>query len=68
MRWNDEITLIAIQQPEQPVDANGFPQPPSEEKRTLFANVRKVGISGSFYRQAAVSGATRAPREQRPTN
>ena len=45
MRWNDEITLIAIQQPEQPVDANGFPQPPSEEKRTLFANVRKVGMT-----------------------
>lgn len=54
MRWIDEITLIAIEEPEERVNANGFPNEPQETRTVLFGNKKSVGFS-EFYK-AAVAG------------
>lgn len=54
MRWMDEITLIAVEEPEERINANGFPNEPEETRTVLFGNKKSVGYS-EFYK-AAVAG------------
>lgn len=54
MRWVDEITLIAVKEPEERVNANGFPNEPEETRTVLFGSKKSVGFS-EFYK-AAVAG------------
>ena len=53
MRWADEITLIAADDPapEDAVNANGFPVEREEVKTTVFGNVKSVGYS-EFWKAA----------------
>lgn len=51
MRWNDEITLIALIDPAERVNEHGFRNPQAEAKTTVFANQKSVGYS-EFYKAA----------------
>lgn len=57
MRWADEITLIALTDPAERVNANGFPNEPEETPTVLFGNKKSVGYS-EFYKAAAAGYAT----------
>ena len=54
MAGNEEITLVHSIAPDNPTDANGFPNPPTEEMGTVFANKKSVGFA-EFY-QAHLAG------------
>jgi SPP1 family predicted phage head-tail adaptor len=47
--WGDEITLITLQTPAERVNSNGFPNPATEIKNTVFCNKKPVGYS-EYYR------------------
>ena len=47
--WIDEVTLIAIKQPDEPTNENGFPNEPEETERTVFCNKRSIS-QGEFYK------------------
>lgn len=49
MRWGDEITLIALSDPPERVDANGVKKPKIETRTTVFGNRKPVGYS-EFYK------------------
>lgn len=49
MRWSDEITLIALSDPPERVDANGVKNPKIETRTTVFGNRKPVGYS-EFYK------------------
>ena len=51
MRWVDEITLITQTPPAERVNENGFPNEPTETKKTVFGNKKSVGYS-EFYKAA----------------
>ena len=51
--WADEITLIAITEPEERVNSNGFPNEPTETPLTVFCNKKSVGHSEFFRGQQA---------------
>lgn len=47
--WQDKITLIELVEPEERVDAAGFPVPPEEKQRVVYFNEKSVGYS-EFYK------------------
>lgn len=49
--WADELTLIALKHPTERVNANGFPNPTTEEKRVVFCNKKPVGYSEYYKSQ-----------------
>ena len=51
MRWSDEITLIALSDPAERVNENGFKNPKAEVLTTVYANKKSVGYS-EFYKAA----------------
>lgn len=46
--WADELILIGTKEPDERVDAAGFPNEPEEEKTQVFFNRKSVGY-GEFY-------------------
>lgn len=54
--WANDITLIALKEPEERLDAAGFPNSPTEELTTIFCNKKNVGYAEYFKSQQA--GAT----------
>lgn len=51
MRWSEEIALIALSDPPERTDANGFPVPKVEVQTEAYADMKSVGAS-EFYRAA----------------
>lgn len=51
--WADEITLITLAEPEERLNANGFPNEQSEEQQTVFCNKKPVGYQEFFKSQQA---------------
>ena len=56
MRWNEQITLIALTEPEERTNAHGFPADKPETETTVFADKKSVGYS-EFYK-ASQAGYT----------
>lgn len=53
MRWCDELTLIALEEPAERVDAHGFPSKKAEVKTVVFADKKSVGYSEFYKAQQA---------------
>lgn len=51
--WAHEITLIALIEPEERLDAAGFPNSPKEEPTVVFCNKKSVGYAEYFKSQQA---------------
>lgn len=51
--WTNEVTLIAIVQPEEATNENGFPNEPGEVERTVFCNKRSISQSEFYKAQQA---------------
>lgn len=51
--WAHEITLIALKEPEERLDGDGFPNNPTEELETVFCNKKNVGYAEYFKSQQA---------------
>lgn len=49
MRWSEQITLIALTEPEERVNEHGFPVRGIETATTVFADMKSVGYS-EFYK------------------
>jgi hypothetical protein len=56
MRWSEQITLIALTDPPDPVNEHGFDAPKLETAATVFANKKAVGYA-EFYK-ASMAGIT----------
>jgi hypothetical protein len=56
MRWSEQITLIALTDPPEPVNEHGFDVPKLEAATTVFADKKAVGYS-EFYK-ASMAGIT----------
>jgi len=53
MRWCDEITLITTIPPTEATNENGFSNPETETRKTVFANKKSVGYSEFYKAQQA---------------
>ena len=51
--WADQITLIAQAEPEERLNANGFPNELVETSRQVFCNKKNVGYAEYFSSQQA---------------
>lgn len=51
--WADEITLIALAEPAERVNSNGFPNEPEERATKVFCNKKNVGYQEFFSSQQA---------------
>lgn len=49
MRWSEQITLIALTDPEERTNEHGFPVKQEETATTVFADKKSVGYS-EFYK------------------
>lgn len=49
MRWSEQITLIALAEPEERTNEHGFPVEREETATTVFADKKSVGYS-EFYK------------------
>ncbi|MDL2206491.1 hypothetical protein LJC33_06215 [Eubacteriales bacterium OttesenSCG-928-N13] len=49
MRWTEQITLIALSEPEELTNEHGFPVDKPEAATTVFADKKSVGYS-EFYK------------------
>ncbi len=49
--WADELTLVSVTEPEPRINENGFPNEATEEKRTVFCNVKSTGYNEYFKSQ-----------------
>lgn len=56
MRWNEQITLIALEEPTEATNEHGFPVSKPEAAETVFADKKSVGYS-EFYK-ASQAGYT----------
>jgi hypothetical protein len=56
MRWNEQITLIALGEPAEATNEHGFPADKPETTITVFADKKSVGYS-EFYK-ASQAGYT----------
>ena len=54
--WAHEITLIALKEPAERLNKNGFPNEHTEQQTTVFCNKKNVGYAEYFKSQQA--GAT----------
>ena len=52
MRWSEELTLISTTPPAEPVNENGFKNPPAETSVVVYANKKSVGYA-EFYKAAS---------------
>lgn len=48
-KWCDEITLVTEIEPSEPINENGFSNPPAESARTVFCNKRSIS-QGEYYK------------------
>lgn len=53
MRWNEQITLIALSEPSPRTNEHGFPIERPEVATTVFADKKSVGFSEFYKAQQA---------------